>query len=65
MQSGSPFYHFKNKQAFYAVMESGMHHALERQLILWCTAMRNAQMFKPHSNLRPGCVCTLRSWAGQ
>lgn len=32
MQSGSPFYHFKNKEALlYAVMESGMHHALQRQ----------------------------------
>lgn len=32
MQSGSPFYHFKNKQALlFAVMEEGMRHAVERQ----------------------------------
>jgi AcrR family transcriptional regulator len=32
MQSGSPFYHFKSKQALlYAVMEEGMRAALERQ----------------------------------
>ena len=32
MQSGSPFYHFKSKQALlFAVMEEGMRHALERQ----------------------------------
>ena len=32
MQSGSPFYHFKSKNALlYAVMEEGMHTALERQ----------------------------------
>jgi AcrR family transcriptional regulator len=32
MQSGSPFYHFKSKNALlYAVMESGMGSALERQ----------------------------------
>jgi AcrR family transcriptional regulator len=32
MQSGSPFYHFKSKEALlYAVMEEGMHSALERQ----------------------------------
>jgi AcrR family transcriptional regulator len=32
MQSGSPFYHFKSKQALlYAVMEEGMRSALERQ----------------------------------
>ena len=32
MQSGSPFYHFKSKDALlYAVMEEGMHTALERQ----------------------------------
>lgn len=32
MHSGSPFYHFKSKDALlYAVMEEGMHAALERQ----------------------------------
>lgn len=32
MQSGSPFYHFKSKDALlYAVMEEGMHSALARQ----------------------------------
>lgn len=32
MRSGSPFYHFKSKDALlYAVMESGMHAAIERQ----------------------------------
>lgn len=32
MQSGSPFYHFKSKQALlFAVMEEGMRHAVERQ----------------------------------
>ena len=32
MQSGSPFYHFKSKDALlYAVMEEGMHKALARQ----------------------------------
>src|SRR5690606_19298198 len=32
MQSGSPFYHFKSKQALlFAVMEEGMRHALARQ----------------------------------
>lgn len=32
MQSGSPFYHFKSKDALlYAVMEEGMHAALARQ----------------------------------
>jgi AcrR family transcriptional regulator len=32
MQSGSPFYHFKSKDALlYAVMEEGMRRALARQ----------------------------------
>ena len=32
MQSGSPFYHFKSKQALlFAVMEEGMRHAIARQ----------------------------------
>lgn len=33
MQSGSPFYHFKSKDALlYAVMEAGMHSAIARQV---------------------------------
>ena len=40
MHSGSPFYHFKSKNALlYAVMEQGMRSALERQNI----ALRHAQ----------------------
>jgi AcrR family transcriptional regulator len=32
MHSGSPFYHFKSKDALlYAVMEEGMHAAIDRQ----------------------------------
>jgi AcrR family transcriptional regulator len=32
MQSGSPFYHFRSKQALlFAVMQEGMRHAVERQ----------------------------------
>src|SRR3954464_4705195 len=32
MQSGSPFYHFRSKQALlFAVMEEGMRHAVERE----------------------------------
>src|SRR5437763_14287683 len=32
MQSGSPFYHFRSKQALlFAVMGEGMRHAVERQ----------------------------------
>ncbi len=35
MQSGSPFYHFKSKDALlYAVMEEGMHKALTRQRLV-------------------------------
>lgn len=35
MQSGSPFYHFKSKNALlYAVMEEGMHTALARQKVM-------------------------------
>ena len=34
MQSGSPFYHFKSKDALlYAVMEEGMHAAIARQTL--------------------------------
>jgi AcrR family transcriptional regulator len=33
MHSGSPFYHFKSKDALlYAVMEAGMHSAIARQV---------------------------------
>ncbi|MGQ0709188.1 MAG: TetR/AcrR family transcriptional regulator [Rhodoferax sp.] len=34
MHSGSPFYHFKSKEALlYAVMEEGMHRALQHQAL--------------------------------
>lgn len=40
MQSGSPFYHFKSKNALlFAVMEEGMHAALARQSV----AVQSAQ----------------------
>src|SRR6202008_2696942 len=39
MQSGSPFYHFKSKQALlFAVMEEGMRSAIERQAEALATA---------------------------
>lgn len=44
MQSGSPFYHFKSKQALlFAVMEEGMRSALERQ----GEALRQAEAHTP------------------
>ena len=46
MQSGSPFYHFKSKDALlYAVMEEGMRSALERQ--------RAAVQLPGHTGLTP------------
>jgi len=46
MQSGSPFYHFKSKQALlFAVMEEGMRSALERQ----GEALRRAEAQAPDS----------------
>jgi AcrR family transcriptional regulator len=46
MQSGSPFYHFKSKNALlYAVMEEGMHSALARQ--------RAATLSPGHAELNP------------
>ncbi|MFZ3128598.1 MAG: TetR/AcrR family transcriptional regulator [Rhodoferax sp.] len=46
MQSGSPFYHFKSKDALlYAVMEEGMHSALARQ--------RAAMQLPGHARLTP------------
>jgi AcrR family transcriptional regulator len=46
MQSGSPFYHFKSKDALlYAVMEEGMRSALERQ--------RAAVQLPGHAGLTP------------
>lgn len=44
MQSGSPFYHFKSKgELLYAVMEEGMHSAIERQRL----ALQRAQAATP------------------
>jgi AcrR family transcriptional regulator len=43
MQSGSPFYHFKSKQALlYAVMDEGMRSAMERQEQVLQQAARGA-----------------------
>jgi len=43
MQSGSPFYHFKSKQALlYAVMEEGMRSAIERQQFALAPAQGSA-----------------------
>jgi AcrR family transcriptional regulator len=43
MQSGSPFYHFKSKQALlFAVMEEGMRTAIERQGAALLTAPEGA-----------------------
>jgi AcrR family transcriptional regulator len=47
MQSGSPFYHFKSKDALlYAVMESGMHSALERQRAAACAELSPAKQLR-------------------
>jgi len=47
MQSGSPFYHFKSKDALlYAVMEEGMRSALDRQ--------RAAAQVPGYASLTPG-----------
>ena len=51
MQSGSPFYHFRSKQALlFAVMEEGMRHAVERQQQAIAAAERDAR--DPAANLR-------------
>jgi AcrR family transcriptional regulator len=49
MQSGSPFYHFKSKQALlFAVMEEGMRSAITRQR----AALGQAQGASPAATLR-------------
>lgn len=49
MRSGSPFYHFKSKQALlFAVMEEGMRAAIERQRV----AIEEAGMLDPLAMLR-------------
>jgi AcrR family transcriptional regulator len=49
MHSGSPFYHFKSKDALLcAVMEEGMHAALERQT----KAMRGAAEGRPLEQIK-------------
>jgi AcrR family transcriptional regulator len=49
MHSGSPFYHFKSKQALlYAVMEEGMRSAQERQ----ARALEQAQVTDAAGQLR-------------
>lgn len=49
MQSGSPFYHFKSKQALlFAVMEEGMRSAIERQGV----ALKRAESAAPDAAAR-------------
>jgi TetR/AcrR family transcriptional regulator, cholesterol catabolism regulator len=49
MRSGSPFYHFESKAALlFAVMEQGMHAALQRQ----AQALRLAALALPEQRLR-------------
>ena len=49
MQSGSPFYHFRSKQALlFAVMEEGMRHAVQRQ----GEAIAAAGVLSPSAQLR-------------
>jgi TetR/AcrR family transcriptional regulator, cholesterol catabolism regulator len=49
MHSGSPFYHFKSKNALlYAVMEEGMRSALERQSL----AVQRAAAINPLAQMR-------------
>ena len=51
MQSGSPFYHFKSKDALlYAVMEEGMRAALARQQAALQPPSR--EVLAPHAQLR-------------
>ena len=56
MQSGSPFYHFKSKDALlYAVMEEGMHSALARQAAAVAVSGKDAKDRKsntPQAQLR-------------
>jgi TetR/AcrR family transcriptional regulator, cholesterol catabolism regulator len=55
MHSGSPFYHFKTKAALlYAVMEEGMHAAMDSQTgaIRDATALAPGQVLEPIHHLR-------------
>lgn len=53
MQSGSPFYHFKSKDALlYAVMEEGMHSALARQAASVEASASNPKTNTPKAQLR-------------
>ena len=53
MQSGSPFYHFKSKDALlYAVMEEGMHSALARQAAALEASAKDAKAGTPQAQLR-------------
>jgi AcrR family transcriptional regulator len=54
MHSGSPFYHFKSKDALlYAVMEEGMHAAIARQ----SKALQGAAAAQPYEQIR----CLIRA----
>ena len=53
MQSGSPFYHFKSKDALlYAVMEEGMHSALARQSAAIEVSTKDGKANTPQAQLR-------------
>lgn len=53
MQSGSPFYHFKSKDALlYAVMEEGMHSALARQAAAAEVGAKDAEAHTPQDQFR-------------
>lgn len=53
MQSGSPFYHFKSKDALlYAVMEEGMHSALARQAAALEASVKNPKADTPQAQFR-------------
>jgi len=58
MHSGSPFYHFKSKDALlYAVMEAGMHSALARQAQALQGVAESAQAGVARAQLR-GLICS-------
>ena len=53
MQSGSPFYHFKSKDALlFAVMEQGMHTALARQQAIPFLPVVEFEAWPLHKDLR-------------
>ena len=53
MQSGSPFYHFKSKDALlYAVMEEGMHSALARQAAAIEASVKDGKANTPQAQRR-------------